>query len=68
MDNVFVFAGDFQLLSRPLKYQYRVLFWGILGAILMRLVFILVGGTILKHFEWIVPIFGLFLVYTASNY
>ena len=52
MDNVFVFVVIFAYFGVPLKYQYRVLFWGILGAIVMRLTFILVFGQLLKHFEW----------------
>ena len=47
MDNVFVFAVIFSFFGVPLKYQYRVLFWGILGAIVMRLAFILAGAALL---------------------
>ncbi|MGD9632066.1 MAG: TerC family protein [Pirellulales bacterium] len=65
MDNVFVFVVIFTFFGVPLKYQYRVLFWGILGAILMRLTFILVAGKLLEEFEWVMYIFGLFLVYTG---
>ncbi len=65
MDNVFVFAVIFTYYRVPLKYQYRVLFWGILGAILMRLTFVLAGCQLIARFEWIMPLFGLFLVYTA---
>lgn len=65
MDNVFVFAVIFSFFRVPLKYQYRVLFWGILGAIVMRLTFILVGTALIKHFDWIMPIFGAFLIYTG---
>jgi tellurite resistance protein TerC len=65
MDNVFVFAVIFGFFRIPLKYQYRVLFWGILGAIAMRLAFILLGAALIKQFAWIVPVFGLFLIYTA---
>ena len=65
MDNVFVFAVIFSFFGVPLKYQYRVLFWGILGAILMRLAFILLGAALLRHFEWVMPVFGAFLIYTA---
>ncbi len=46
-------------------YQYRVLFWGILGAVVMRLTFILAGVELINRFDWLVPIFGLFLIYTA---
>lgn len=65
VDNVFVFAVVFGFFRVPLKYQYRVLFWGILGAILMRLVFILIGASLLHYAEWMMPIFGAFLIYTG---
>lgn len=65
MDNVFVFAVIFRFFGVPLKYQYRVLFWGILGAIVMRLAFILAGAALLQKFEWVMVIFGGFLVYTG---
>jgi tellurite resistance protein TerC len=65
MDNVFVFVVIFAFFGVPIKYQYRVLFWGILGAIVMRLTFILVFGELLKRYEWIFYFFGLFLIYTG---
>jgi tellurite resistance protein TerC len=65
MDNVFVFAVIFSFFGVPLKYQYRVLFWGILGAIVMRLSFILAGAALLERFGWVMPIFGAFLIYTG---
>jgi TerC family integral membrane protein len=65
MDNVFVFVVIFSFFGVPLKYQYRVLFWGILGAILMRLTFILAAGKLLERFDWVMYIFGAFLVYTG---
>jgi len=65
MDNVFVFAVVFSFFGVPLKYQYRVLFWGILGAVLMRLMFIVLGAALIERFDWVMPIFGAFLVYTA---
>jgi tellurite resistance protein TerC len=65
MDNVFVFAVVFSFFRVPLKYQHRVLFWGILGAIVMRLTFILLGAAILERFNWVMVIFGLLLLYTA---
>jgi len=65
MDNIFVFAVIFRFFGVELKYQYRVLFWGILGAIFMRLGFILVGAALVHRFHWVLPIFGAFLVYTA---
>jgi tellurite resistance protein TerC len=65
MDNVFVFAVIFSFFRVPLKYQYRVLFWGILGAVIMRLTFVLVGAELIRHFEWVMWIFGAFLIYTG---
>ncbi len=65
MDNVFVFAVIFSYFAVPLKYQYRVLFWGIIGAIVMRLTFILAGAALLHEFEWVLWIFGVFLIYTG---
>ncbi len=65
MDNVFVFAVTFRFFQVPLRFQYRVLFWGILGAIVMRLTFILIGGELLRRFDWLHWVFGAFLVYTA---
>jgi tellurite resistance protein TerC len=65
MDNVFVFVVIFAYFGVPLKYQYRVLFWGILGAIGMRLTFILVASGLLHRFDWILYVFGAFLIYTG---
>jgi TerC family integral membrane protein len=65
MDNVFVFVVIFAFFGVPLRYQYRVLFWGILGAIVMRLTFIVAAGELLKRFEWIMYLFGAFLIYTG---
>lgn len=65
MDNVFVFAVIFGFFRIPLMYQYRVLFWGILGAILMRLAFVLLGAALISRFDWVIPVFGVFLIYTA---
>jgi tellurite resistance protein TerC len=67
MDNVFVFAVLFKYFHVPLKYQYRVLFWGIMGAIVMRLTFILVGAALLERFDWIMPLFGVLLVYQGGR-
>jgi tellurite resistance protein TerC len=50
MDNVFVFAVVFAYFKVPLKYQYRVLFWGILGAVVMRLTFVIVGAELVERF------------------
>ena len=65
MDNVFVFAVIFSFFRVELKYQYRVLFWGILGAIVMRLTFVLVGTALISRFDWVMPLFGLFLIYSG---
>jgi tellurite resistance protein TerC len=65
MDNVFVFAVIFRYFQVPLHYQYRVLFWGILGAIVMRLGFILAGAALVARFQVVLPLFGLVLLWTA---
>jgi tellurite resistance protein TerC len=65
MDNVFVFAVIFSYFRVPMKYQHRVLFWGILGAVFLRLTFILVGNVLIKQFEWLLPLLGVVLVYTG---
>ncbi len=65
MDNIFVFVVIFRFFAVPLMYQYRVLFWGILGAIVMRLAFILAGVELIHRFDWVAPLFGAFLIYTA---
>jgi len=65
MDNVFVFAVIFSFFRVELKYQYRVLFWGILGAIVMRLTFVLVGTALIARFDWVMPLFGLILLYSG---
>ncbi len=65
MDNIFVFVVVFRYFSIPMKYQYRVLFWGILGAIIMRLLFILAGAALINTFQGIMVVFGLFLIWTA---
>ena len=65
MDNVFVFAVIFRYFQVPKRHQYRILFWGILGAILMRLAFILAGAALISRFQFILPLFGLFLIYTG---
>jgi tellurite resistance protein TerC len=65
MDNVFVFAVVFAYFGVPLKYQYRVLFWGILGAVVMRLTFVLLGAELVERYKWILWLFGAFLIYTG---
>ncbi|MCC6414488.1 MAG: TerC family protein [Opitutaceae bacterium] len=65
VDNVFVFILVFAYFKVAPRYQHRVLFWGILGAVIMRAVFILVGVSVIARFHWILYIFGAFLVYTG---
>ena len=65
LDNLFVFAVIFRFFRVPLKYQYRVLFWGILGAVFLRLAFILAGVELIRRFEVTLAVFGAFLVYTG---
>ena len=64
-DNVFVIALIFQYLKVPPQYQHRVLFWGILGALVMRGTMILLGASLIARYHWILYLFGVFLVYTA---
>lgn len=65
LDNVFVIALIFSYFKVPLRYQHRVLFWGILGAIVLRGIMISVGIVLIRSFNWIVYVFGIFLIYTA---
>ncbi len=65
VDNIFVFLLIFSYFSVPLAYQHRVLFWGILGALVMRGIFIALGATLLHYFHWIIYIFGAFLIFTG---
>lgn len=67
MDNVFVFAVILAYFRVPLRYQYRVLFWGILGAIVLRLVFILVGTVLINRFSFVTYLLGAFLIYTGAK-
>jgi tellurite resistance protein TerC len=65
VDNVFVFILVFAYFKVEPRYQHRVLFWGIIGAVLMRAVFIIVGVEVIERFHWVLYIFGAFLVYTG---
>ncbi|GFO62557.1 TerC family protein [Geomonas paludis] len=65
MDNIFVIAMIFSFFAIPLKYQHRVLFWGILGVIVLRAVMIALGATLVSQFGWVLYIFALFLVLTG---
>ena len=65
VDNMFVFIVIFGYFSVPIKYQHQVLFYGILGAMVFRGLFIAVGVALIENFEWIIYVFGAFLLYTA---
>jgi len=65
VDNLFVFILIFGFFKIDTKYQHRVLFWGIIGAIVMRALFIFAGVALLNRFEWIMYVFGAFLLYTG---
>ncbi len=65
IDNVFVWAVLFSYFAVPPKYQFRVLFWGIFGALVLRAIFIFAGVALLERFEWVLYVFGAFLVVTA---
>ena len=65
VDNVFVIALIFTYFSVPRQYQHRVLFWGVIGALIMRAILIAVGATLIREFAWIIYIFGAFLVFTG---
>jgi tellurite resistance protein TerC len=65
VDNVFVFIVIFQYFRVEPRYQHRVLFWGILGAVVMRAIFIFAGISLINRFHWIIYVFGAFLIYTG---
>lgn len=65
VDNLFVFLLIFSYFKVPARFQHRVLFWGVMGALVMRLTMIFVGAALISRFEWIIYIFGGFLVYTG---
>lgn len=65
VDNIFVFVLIFTHFAVPPIYQYRVLFWGILGALVMRATLILAGATVIEAFHWVIYLFGAFLVFTG---
>ncbi len=68
VDNLFVFLLIFNYFKVPERYQHKVLFWGIIGALVMRAVFILVGVALMKRFEWIVYIFGAVLIWSGIKF
>ena len=65
IDNIFVFVMIFSYFKVPLKYHHKVLFWGILGALIMRAVFIFSGVALISKFHWIIYVFGAFLIFTG---
>ena len=65
VDNLFVFVAIFAYFNIAPQYQHRILFWGIIGALVMRAVFIVIGGALLAHFHWTMYLFGGILVLTG---
>lgn len=65
IDNLFVFLLIFSYFAVPPIYQHRVLFWGVLGALVMRFVFIVAGAALLARFHWLIYVFGVFLIFTG---
>ncbi len=67
MDNIFVFVLIFSYFRVPPLYQHKVLFWGILGALIMRFLFILAGVTLIQKFHWMIYVFGAILIVTGAR-
>lgn len=67
LDNIFVISVVFTSLGVPRRYQHRVLFWGILGALVLRAVLILLGETLVSNFHWVLYLFSAFLIYTGIH-
>ena len=67
LDNIFVMSVIFSTIGVPAKYQHRVLFWGILGALVMRGIMIFLGEALISRFHWVLYIFSLFLIYTGAK-
>ena len=67
MDNLFVFLMLFTFFGIERKYQHEVLFWGIFGALVLRSIFIFAGAAMVERFEWILGLFGIFLLYTGAK-
>jgi tellurite resistance protein TerC len=65
VDNIFVFVLIFSFFRVPAAYQHRVLFWGIMGALVMRAILILVGTALIEQFHWVIYLFGAFLIFTG---
>jgi tellurite resistance protein TerC len=65
VDNIFVFVLIFSYFKVPARYQHKVLFWGILGALVMRALFIFAGISLLQRLHWIIYVFGALLIFTG---
>ncbi|HKC80677.1 MAG TPA: TerC family protein [Gemmatimonadaceae bacterium] len=65
VDNIFVFLVIFSAFSVPAKLQHRALFWGVLGALITRAIFIVLGAALLHRFHWVAYLFGAFLIFTG---
>ncbi len=65
VDNIFVFVLIFSFFKVPAIYQHKVLFWGIIGALVMRVIFIFAGVALINQFTWIIYVFGAFLIFTG---
>ena len=67
VDNIFIFILIFTYFAVPARYQHKILFWGILGALIMRGIFIFTGVALINKFHWIVVVFGGFLLFTGMR-
>lgn len=67
VDNLFVFLMLFTFFGVKRKYQHEVLFWGIIGALVLRSVFIFLGAAVVSRFEWVLALFGVFLLYSGAK-
>jgi TerC family integral membrane protein len=67
VDNLFVFLLIFSFFKVPKEFQHRVLFWGILGALVMRMIMIFAGAELVERFHWVIYVFGAFLIYTGIS-
>ncbi len=65
VDNIFVFLMIFSYFKIPSIFQHKILFWGIIGALVMRAIFIFAGISLIKNFHWVIYLFGAFLIFTA---
>ena len=68
VDNIFVFMAIFTYFAVEARYQHRVLFWGILGALIMRGIFIFAGLALIERFQWVTTLLGIFLVLTGIRF